>query len=304
MNKKIRYFATLMLFLLFKVEFSYSANLENSPKLKLIENKFIINDIKKPNLLEDKIINKSNHEIVKLSKISNSKKNSDNSISQSISINYLSIIMEHYYYNRISGCQIDKNCDFYPSYRRFKSGFGIDYGLSFNHNNFIIEPKLFYDSVNFKVAMNSSSLDLSLDSSKWCENSNIKINDLFGSKLNIGYKINNNFSAFLLGGVANVRYSSKLSPCVHIDITEMFDKSYIKINSQKNNQLVPFYGFGFQIILNKTFSIISEYNIYKMQINPLTDQTFEEVMLKSGSNPIPIYKVKFDTFKLGMNFSF
>jgi len=133
-------------------------------------------------------------------------------------------------------------------------GFGASYKYAVNMNGFFVSPGLFYDRVGTEIK-NSSSVDGQDGSSE------LNVDNRYGVKLDAGYDISDNFSAYLTGGVSYVSYVNKVGTT--FDDGEVSDSSSSK-NSK--NVLSPFYGAGLTYKISKDVALFAEYTMQNFDV--------------------------------------
>ena len=153
---------------------------------------------------------------------------------------------------------------------KYKNSFGVKYFYAINYNRIFLAPEIFFEYNNIKKyfdGRNSSIDDLNERLTKNFGYRFMRINKIFGSKINFGYDVTPNFSPFLFAGLSRIYYSNLDSVYTlsgfqsRYDVINATGKDPFSIIHKSKN--VPFFGFGSKIKLSNHFSISAEYLIYK-----------------------------------------
>jgi len=147
-------------------------------------------------------------------------------------------------------------------------GFGLSAGYKVSVNKLFFAPELFYDyidnkSPDFFYEQASESNDI------------LKIKDRFGGKLNIGYNITKNFSAFVNAGVTSVQYGVFW---------------YTPQQSRVARKVAPIYGVGLMYNLNDHLAVRASYDY----------QDFNIQYVQEGRRS----NVRLDVYKVGLVYGF
>jgi outer membrane autotransporter protein len=144
-----------------------------------------------------------------------------------------------------------------------KISFGLNYGYSFNFDNFFVTPSIFLDY---------SSLSTVGDVPGGAKTS-FDLDYRIGAKANIGYDITDNISAYLIGGFAGNKYKSNWAFNGNSSETRAFDTSFL-------------YGLGASYKISDNISANLEYERSEIDMEvttlPDTNQNFDLQVIRVG----------------------
>jgi opacity protein-like surface antigen len=115
-------------------------------------------------------------------------------------------------------------------------GFGINAGYKMQYDRVFVAPEVFYDNLN------NSTNDFG------GAPTTLNVDNRYGVKVNLGYDLTSNVSAFVNLGLANVRYINR-------DPTTGTSSGY--------NKLAPIYGIGALYKLNNNWALKAAYDYQK-----------------------------------------
>lgn len=162
---------------------------------------------------------------------------------------------------------------------KHKNGFGIKYLYAKNYKRFFIAPELFFEYNNTKKQFDGLNVNKEYLNERLYQNTGyrfMKINRIYGGKINFGYDVTPSFSSFLFAGLSRIYYSNLVSPYdldpknpayenigfeSRYDVIKETGKDPHSIMHKSRN--VPFFGFGSKIKLSNHFLLNAEYLIYK-----------------------------------------
>lgn len=147
-------------------------------------------------------------------------------------------------------------------------GFGLSAGYKISADKLFFAPEIFYDNLNNKAH------DFFYQEPNSRQDT-LRIDNRFGGKLNVGYNICKNFSAFVNAGLASVDYIVKW-PSVEL--------------SRGVHKTAPIYGLGFMYNLNDNLAIRASYDYQKFNIQYIQEGRRSEVVL--------------DVYKVGLVYGF
>ena len=179
---------------------------------------------------------------------------------------------------------------------RSRNSFGIKYGYAINFKDFFLMPEIYYDHT--KLFLNSQNnyggpheMMPNLYGYKY-----LKINKIYGSKINLGYDLNHFLSIYGSAGYSIINYSA-LSSFDTYDALKGFN---VPLKPIRKNKLVPTYGFGLKIKINKNFNLISEYQRLNLKTSLLYTKQIEAPMRANGS----FFNAKITVAKIGISYNF
>lgn len=190
-----------------------------------------------------------------------------------------------------------------------KNSFGFRYAYAMNYRDIFLMPEFFYNYIDIKAKFEqnltneiSNPLGQFYD---WSDENgygfkNLKIHDMMGLKLNLGYDLNSYFSVYGLIGYAKLKisntsgiydpYTSSVKQKINQDLNPRFSK----------NKIEPFYGFGLKLKLNKNLNLFSEYQRFDIKVQTGTKNFHNMKFLENGS----FINAKLVVTKIGLGYNF
>lgn len=163
-----------------------------------------------------------------------------------------------------------------PIFRGKDAGFGFSLKHAVNFGGPYIAPTIFYERLNNKV---NGDLE---------NNVVLELKNRFGGKVDLGYDLTDFFSVYALGGYAGVHYTAT-------------NYSYLggsQIYNRRNTDIVEsfFYGGGFNINVNRDFSVFAEYHNQQFDANFRIPNEYKK---RTGT-----YNARVHVAKLGLAYHF
>ncbi len=150
----------------------------------------------------------------------------------------------------------------YEKFDNTSNGVGINYKHALNFNDVFIAPGVFFDRLG------SEATD--------ADGGTLSTQSRYGAKLDVGYDVNENFSAYVTNGLAHVKYNINLP----------------NNSTSTGAEISYFYGAGLSTKITKDLSLNVEYNTQTLSIaTPVID----------GADHI---KSKINVAKLGLSYNF
>ncbi|NBX53107.1 MAG: porin family protein [Proteobacteria bacterium] len=177
--------------------------------------------------------------------------------------------------------KVISNSDNYFNTNRKDSsiGLGLNYSHAFNFDKFFVAPGAFFDLLNNETKVRDSLNGYNQD---------VNIKSRYGIKANIGYDINDQFSAYIPLGISVNRYE--------LITKDYIGASYLKV-TQTGSESALIYGLGFAYHPTKELAINLEYNNSSFDIKSKTNVALINfVKLKSNVN--------LNVIKLGVSYNF
>ena len=158
-------------------------------------------------------------------------------------------------------------------------GVGLNYKYAINVDKFFIAPGII-------IEQNRSKNDLNSSENFTDEGHELKINNRYGVKADIGYDVTENFAPYFVVGYSSVGYRST---------TTGLNSSGITNGSRSGRANDWFYGVGTKFDLGCNLALNLEYNTQNFSAKTSVD-TVGDVISR--------YKTRLDILKLGVSYKF
>lgn len=198
-----------------------------------------------------------------------------------------------------------------PTFPKYKNSFGLKYSYAINYRGIFLAPELFFEYNNIKkyydgdntfVGQNNQRLP-SMYGYKF-----MKINRIYGAKINLGYDVTTNFAPYLFAGISKIYYSNLASvyeenrreDIINITVADPF-----KIMNKSKS--VPFVGFGGKIKLSERLALNTEYLIYDFMVktNSYKNNNYQAYdIYHSTRSEINDFRVALRVAKIGLTYNF
>ncbi len=150
----------------------------------------------------------------------------------------------------------------YEKFDNTSNGVGVNYKHAINFNDVFVAPGVFFDRLG------SEATDV--------DGGTLSTQSRYGAKLDVGYDVNENFSAYVTNGLAHVKYNINLP----------------SNSTSTGAEISYFYGAGLSTKITKDLSLNVEYNTQTLSI--ATPKI-------TGADHI---KSKLNVAKLGLSYNF
>ena len=140
------------------------------------------------------------------------------------------------------------------------TGFGISAGYKTSYKSFFIAPEIFFDKLN------NHSHDFYYTQGYEQRQNVLSINNRYGVKANIGYKISDKISTFISYGFANNVYNAQ---------------QHATNRKYSSNTLSQIYGIGFIYDLNDKWSVKTSYDYQKFSSRYVYANYTDQIVLTS-----------------------
>ena len=160
------------------------------------------------------------------------------------------------------------------------TGFGVNYKYAINFNNFFVAPGLFYNHVG---------IDAEVDDKANLYTQNVKVNNFYGAKVDLGFDISEKFAVYAPVGVGIANY-------------EIETKDYLNAANYLNTKTTGrsaglVYGIGFAFYPIEQMAINFEYNRSNLSLETGGDVAlFGTAELEAQTN--------LDFMKIGVSYRF
>ncbi len=131
----------------------------------------------------------------------------------------------------------------YASFKDSSTGAGVSYKYAFNFDQIFVAPGVFFDQLSLKA--------------KDQDDDTVSASHRYGAKVDVGYDITDNFSAYVTGGLANMSYKVDWKSIDMKKSIEEVASSKINISGSKTSALV---GIGLSYKVSKDITLGFEYN--------------------------------------------
>lgn len=173
--------------------------------------------------------------------------------------------------------------------------FGFKYGYAVNFYDFFIMPEIFYNNTNLYANYNHGHDGDPIKNQAYSYKF-LKLNKIYGTKINFGYDLNNFLSLFVSSGYAFVNYSALSNSTTYNEIIE----KKIPLSITRKNKLTPIYGFGLKFKINENFNLFSEYQ----RINFKTSQLYFRDKSLAPKATGSLFDTKVIITKIGVSYNF
>jgi opacity protein-like surface antigen len=196
------------------------------------------------------------------------------------------------------------------------NGFGLNLGaiLRDKRTNFFTGLEIFYDKINTKtrspwfktegLGYYSDWSDCTPSSANCMANDTININNRFGAKLNLGYRLFDKLDIFATGGVANIRYE-----VLGYGFRNYYFSSSLNSPNVGNAHIfsarttAPIFGGGFSYSINNNWSLRTIYERQSAMLKKITNYNSGSDANNTGYAKQG-YKSTIDTVKVGASYVF
>ena len=189
-----------------------------------------------------------------------------------------------------------------------KNSFGFRYGYAINYHDVFIMPELFYNNINIKVKFEQNLTENYTNPlgqfNDWsAENGygfkNLKIHNMLGLKLNLGYDFNSYFSLYGLAGFAKIKISNTSGIYNPWTLKVLNENRDLNPHISKN-KIEPFYGFGLKLKLSQNLNLFTEYQRFDIKVATATKNLHNIKRFEYGS----FINGKLIITKIGLGYNF
>lgn len=179
-----------------------------------------------------------------------------------------------------------------------RNNFGLRYGYAVNFYNFFLMPEIYYDHINFYAKYHQGfETDDYLDAKYGYKF--LKLNKIYGSKINFGYDLNNFLSIYASLGYNLINYSAASSFTLYdANNPSSLVANNIPVKTIRKNKLTPTHGFGLKFKINQNFNIFTEYQRLDLKTSLL--YSANRVRSPRGS----YFNAKIVITKIGLSYNF